>query len=194
MEQATGKKVRITYNSRNSGRHTVTGSVTKESYGYRRGGEQFDVYEADMRARPDLFRPLNPPPRPQQIVSSRSDQIARKERIAQVTAERQGKPAGAVPAPPPPPPPLAIEPETKHGEEVVAVLTTLPDDKREWPIEELDWSKTKVNSGHIKLLRENGVNTLNDVDRLGTAGLLAINGIGPATIRALQSMKSRYDL
>jgi len=195
VEQATGKKVLIIYNTRNAGKHMVTGSATKQSYGYRKGGDRFEVYEADMRVRPDLFRPVNPIVQPKRVVAMRSDRADRQQRVARIIEERQGKPPGAVPAPPPPPPPEAIDrDEVKHGESVVHVLKKMPDNKMEWPIEELDWSKTKVNAGHIKLLKDNGINKLSDLDNTSQADLLRISGVGPATVRSLYSMKSKYDL
>lgn len=187
MEQATGKKILIIYNSRNTGRQTVTGPVTKQSYGYRKDGDKFEVYEADMRVRPDLFRPVKPLPQAAPVVGVRGHGVRRR----QVVQETPDGPQ--LSAPPPPPPPKKIVP-MERGEEIVHVLTTLPDSKLEWPIEELDWSDTKVNAGHLKLLGDHGILTLADLDKTSEAELLKIKGIGEATVRSVYAMKDRYEL
>lgn len=183
MEQATGQKVLIIYQSRSDGRHTVTGPATKTAYGYRRRGDKFEVYEADMRTRPDLFRPANPAPAPQRIVARRGGREAPVGQPVPATI-----PAGA---PPPPPTPLGkMYPVT--AAEVEAAKPVLPDDKLLWPLAELDWSGTRVNSGHLGLLAEEGIKRLKDLEKTNEAGLLAINGIGEATVLALYAQEAKY--
>lgn len=81
----TGPKILISYEHTNYGNHRVVGPATKEYYGYMGGGgkHQFEVYEADVRARPDIFIP----------VAKRKEQLlAQKEAIErQLAADEQVK-------------------------------------------------------------------------------------------------------
>lgn len=74
--------VSVVYTHGNRGQHQVTGAATKRSYGYRSGGERFLVHVDDIKAQPQLFKPVS------------SEKIAARH---------------AQSAPTPPPPPVAIE-------------------------------------------------------------------------------------
>ena len=190
MEQAPGRKVLIIYSSRSAGKTGVRGMATKEFYGNRKQGDQFEVYEADMRMRPDLFRPVAPP-KPPQIVAKRGELIGQnpsvitdKNRLA--IAAKKEVDAASLQAPPAPPPPEPIVEET--------VKDNVPD-QLSARLNTLDWKGTKVNKNHLKLLMSNGITTLNDVGDLGIDGdadLLAIKGIGEGVVNELYTMLEKY--
>lgn len=188
MEQATGKRIKIVYQSRSTGRHMVTGPATKEDYGYRRRGDVFEIFEADMRVRPDLFRRVNPVAKPQKVVAKRKQARTR-------TPAPAGQPLAA---PAPPPPPKHVNPQARAHpvtpEEFAKAASKLPPERVQWPLAELDWSDTRVNQSQIDLLAKNGIRVLADLSKTNEAQLLQISGIGEATVRALYAQWERYNL
>lgn len=198
MSEAVGNKVLISYNSPNTGKHPVRGMSTKKYYGYRRRGDQFEVYESDMRVRPDLFRAIVPissgPPsmpshrgRPQETAN-----VLGAKAVAEAVQEPPAPPAAidTVPDEPDPyelPPPLEMEP----GEDVVTRLDYDPRDNihnavLNFPLETLDW-EGKINKRHLSLLAENDILTLGDLIPLTEDNVLSIKGIGAGVTRALFS-------
>jgi hypothetical protein len=187
MEQATGNKILIVYKSPSVGRTLVTGPSTKEKYGYRKKDDVFEVYEADMKTRPDIFRPVNQPPRQERVVGRRGD-AARAQALQPRAQPIEKKIEGYTPitpiAQPLPPPPKA------EGHTVKA--TAPVDSKLDWPLDKLDWSGTRVNTIHLNTLQANGVTSLRSLDNFTEAQLIAIKGIGDATVRALDEKRKRY--
>ena len=202
MSESRGPKVMISYSSKNVGKHPVRGMRTKEYYGYRRRGDQFEVYESDARTRPDLFVPIGPvdqgPPsmpshrgRPQEAAN-----VLGAKAVAEAVQTPPAPPAileiveGTVPNEPDPyelPPPL----EMKPGEDVVTRFDYDPRDNihnvvLDFPLETLDW-EGKINKKHLSLLAENDILTLGDLIPLTEDNVLSIKGIGPGVTRALFS-------
>lgn len=192
MEQTAGKKILIIYSSRSSGRHTVTGPATKTAYGYRKQGDKFEVFEADMRVRPDLFRAANPRPVSNKIVARRGGGKAPAGQPTPMPV----KVTTPLAADAPPPPPIKITPLGKKDpvtpEEIAEAESVLPDDKLLWPLTELDWSGTRVNKGHLKTLADNGIKRLTDLEKTNEAQLVEVDGIGPATVTAVYAQYYKY--
>lgn len=186
MEQATGNKVLIVYKSRSIGRTLVTGPATKEKYGYRKRDDVFEVYEADMKTRPDIFRPVNQPPKQEKVVGRRGDAARAKASQPRPSVERaiEGYTPVTPIAQPLPPPPKA------EGHTVKA--TTPVDSKLDWPLDKLDWSGTRINTIHLNKLQAKGVTSLRSLDNFTEAQLINIKGIGDATVRALDEKRKRY--
>ena len=186
MTESLGQKVLITYNSPSLGKHPVRGMSTKTYYGYRRRGDQFEVYESDMRVRPDLFRPAaQPPPRTIPTVPSHRGRV-------QETANVLGARAIAEPVPEPPAPPedLDTEPHEPDPYELPPPLemAEVPKDGSatilEADLSTIDWGKT-INKRHLKLLAENDITCLMDLIPLTEDNVLSIKGIGANVTRAL---------
>lgn len=210
MEQATGGKVLVKFNSRSSGRQTVTGPSTKTPYGYRKQGDVFEVFEADMKVRPDLFRPVNPPPERMPTVALRSDRtIPNRPEMKPVDLNRnfgEARPETRKPtqsgqlrphalqAQAPPPPPKHVNPQSKQypttEQEVVHWAEEV--DKMDIPLSSLDWSGTRINKSHFKVLGDAGINSLRDASTRNESQLLEIEGIGPATVRGLLDLLNKY--
>lgn len=191
MEQAPGRKVLIIYSSRSAGKTGVRGMATKEFYGNRKQGDQFEVYEADMRMRPDLFRPVAPP-KPPLIVAKRGALVdpnqaailADKNRLA-IAAKKEVDAASQLQAPPAPPPPepLVVDADIIEDQvptEITARLNTL------------DWKGTKVNKNHLKILMSNGVTSLGDLDNTNEVELVKIKGIGDTVVGELYHKRDEY--
>lgn len=185
VEQKTGNKILIKYDPRSIGRHTVTGPATHESYGYRKKGDTFEVYEADMRVRPDLFKAVKPRNDRAKIVATRAEQVrARRTQIR----ERKEAQVAAQKAPEPPPAPEPIGDQNTGSMEEIE-LDKIPEGQKR--LADLDWSGTRVNQSHIDLLVKDGVTCLDDLSSRNEASLLNINGIGPATVRVLMEKYSK---
>lgn len=183
MEQATGKKVLIVYQHKSTGKHTVTGAVTKTAYGYRKRGDRFEVYEADMKVRPDLYRPVNAKPKPDRVVALRSARARAEEKVRMQRRKAQTTAPPGMPAPEPPPPPKHINPREDMIQEP---------EMTEVPLSGFDWAGTRVNKGHLAKLSKAGIHKLSDLDETNEAMLLKITGIGPSTVRALYNMQRKY--
>lgn len=198
MSEAVGKKILISYNSKNTGKHPVRGMSTKKYYGYRRRGDQFEVYESDMRVRPDLYIDISSPiPESTYMPSHRGrPQEAANTLGAKAVAER-------VQEPPPPPVELDTVPnepdpyelpsplEMVPGKDVVTRLDYDPRDNihnvvLDMPLNTLDW-EGKINKRHLSLLAENDITTLGDLIPLTEDNVLSIKGIGVGVTRALFS-------
>lgn len=194
MEHTPSKKVLVTLNSHSTGKSIVTGPVTKEPYGYRKHGDKFEVYEADMKVRPDLFKPVGQRPKPMPTVGLRSAGAKPKPSLTDMPSpDMIIEPAQA---PTIPPPPVHISPQGREypvtEREFEKQESLISDDKTIWPLDRLDWSGTSMNKGHIALLSKNGVRNLSDLQHTDEATLLQIDGIGPATIRSLYDQLNKY--
>ncbi len=196
MSEAQGEKVLISYNSPNRGKHPVRGMRTKEYYGYRRRGDQFMVYESDMRTRPDLFVAIGPVDKPDKPPSTPSHR-GRPQEMANVLGARAV--AEAVQAPPAPPSEM-VEVDTVPNEpdpyELPSPLEMRPEteDGMALILSEIDWSGTKVNKRHLSLLKMSDIKTLGDLIPLTEDNVLAIKGIGEAVTRALFSKLKEHNI
>ena len=192
MSEAVGNKVLISYNAKSISKHPVRGMSTKTYYGYRRRGDQFEVYESDIRVRPDLFRPINTKPEPRSMPSHRG----RPQEAANVLGVKAM--AEAVQEAPPPPVAISAEPnepdpyelpsplEMSPQEDIEFAPGTLYDTRLEWDLGMFNW-EGKINKRHIGLLAESDIKTLRDLIPLTEDNVLAIKGIGPSVTRALFS-------
>jgi len=166
VSQATGEKVLIMYNSRNRGRQTVVGPVTKQKYGYRKHGDVFEVYEADMRVRPDLYRAVQVNDVGRPVKPEGNPAVKIRQQNPRTLPDFVRRP----PAPPPPPEPIVVE------------SATVVDNPQH--LANIEWEK--INSNHIKLLADAGVITFDDVNARSEEELLAIKGIGPVVVKELK--------
>lgn len=191
MTQAIGNKILISYNSPSIAKHPVRGMSTKTYYGYRRRGDQFEVYESDMRTRPDLFRPIETKPEPRGVPSHRgrpqeSANVLGVKAMAEAVQELPPPPAelDAVPNKPDPyelPPPLEMGPTVNVDQRDSIHNITL-----DLPLNTLDWDG-KINKRHLSILAENDITTLGDLIPLTEDNVLGIKGIGAGVTRALFS-------
>jgi hypothetical protein len=150
-----GTKVLVEYLSRNRGKHFVNGFSTKEQYGYRSGGEVFEVYEADVRARPDLFRPIaGAAPRG---VTIKDEKLNRRQ------------PTVPTPLPPPAPEPVAEKREKWRMEHLDHMPELFPG----------------INARHFNILTSANISTFGDLSAYSKEELMAIKGIGEKTADAL---------
>ncbi len=171
MKTLTGKQVLIMFNSHSAGRRVVSGPATQTQYGYRKHGDKFKVYEADVRVRPDLFLPVKKKPAPASPVI-RSSVVDRPERAV--------KEPVALPLPPPP---TLLDDESELVDEEDLVDPLLAD---------MEW--VKINDRHLAILREKNITTIDDIHRTTEEDLLAIKGIGIVTAKELKDKGRKYPL
>ncbi len=171
MNTLTGNQILITFNSRSAGRRVVIGPATQTKYGYRKRGDKFKVYEADMRIRPDLFLPVKKKPAPASPVV-RSSVVNRPERAVKEPV-----------APPPPPPPKLLDNESELVDEEDLVDPALAD---------MEWDK--INDRHLAILFDKGIITIHDVHGTTEEELLALKGIGIVTAKELKDKGREYPL
>lgn len=192
MSEAVGKKVPIIYTSKSVAKHPVRGMATKEYYGYRRRGDQFDVYESDARVRPDLYR-LRDVPQP--TVPTRPSHRGRPQEKANVLGASAV--AEAVQAPPAPPAALDTEPNEPDPYELPPPLEMEPRpdvvlvSDIDLPLSGFVW-KGKVNKNHLKILADNDITMLGDLIPLTEDNVLSIKGIGAGVTRALFAMLKEH--
>lgn len=181
MSESKGTKKLISYNSPNTGKHPVRGMATKEFYGYKRRGDQFNVWESDMRVRPDLFVDISTPApkQPRSMPSHRG----RPQELANVLGVRAT--AEAVQEMPAPPTAIDTVPNEPDPYELPSPLEMAPRESTlNVPLNTLDWGG-EVNKGHLKKLAEQDITTLADLIPLTEDNVLAIKGIGAGVTRAL---------
>jgi len=156
--------------SRKGGQRYIHGAITKKRYGYFDQGDLIPaVDKADIRARPSEFVCANC--RRDLIISSDDVYCGNCSRITELSrldvsklADRltEVRPQSMVPMPPVP------RSTTSQG--------TL--------LENIDFGRT-VNKKHKKILAENGILSLRDVQNTGFDGLVEIAGIGDSIADAL---------
>ena len=176
MNTLTGNQILITFNSRSAGRRVVIGPATQTKYGYRKHGDKFKVYEADMRVRPDLFLPVEKKPAPASPVV-RSSVVDRPERAV--------KEPVALPLPLPP---TLLDDENEEVEAVWVDEEVLIDPL----LADMEW--VKVNDRHLAFLREKNITTIDNIHRTTEEDLLAIKGIGVVTAKELKDKGREYPL
>jgi hypothetical protein len=146
---------KIIYLHANTGEHSVIGASTRTNYGYRKHGDIFIVHVTDIAAQPDLFGVI--PTEPEAAVPA----VQRETKPPQViVVEHEAKPAE-----------VAEQPKTPAPEELSKI------DNEDPPV---DAFKTLPGKTYLKAARlsKAGVNSLDDILRVGVEGLLAIEGIG----------------
>lgn len=188
MTTTSSEQVLITFNSRSTGKRQVTGSATKVYYGYRKRGDEFYVARADMLARPDLFRPVNPEPKLTPTVGLRGGRRPRP-------APPQTGPSREVQQMPPqplPPQPMSYDEDDPHDEPVVDERQPTASLSGDAEIRQIDWGKS-LNKKHVQTLYQANVRTLADVKEKGRDGLIAITGIGEKIADTLLAKAAEYD-
>lgn len=162
--------VMCVYRSPNRGQHNVTGNATRINYGHRSAGERFLVHEADIRARPQDFVPV--------------------EELAPAAAPPPPAPAPA-PAPPPQTEPApqeaaapaeAIEPDTEAFE-VDREFEDVPEGQIQRPEVDHDepidlQSLPGITTAIQEEMEARDIATVGDILELGVEGLTEIRGIG----------------
>ncbi len=166
MKTLTGNQILVTFSSHSASRRTVVGPATKTNYGYRKHGDKFKVYEADMRVRPDLFVPIEQKPK------------AIPKPVSPVVKKADKK--KALPPSLPPPPTLIVG----ESEDI--------EDELEPALADLEWDK--INDRHLLILFDKDIITIGDVHRMTEEELLAIKGIGPVIAKELKDMGKEYPL
>lgn len=197
MSESQGQKVLISYNSPNRGKHPVRGMRTKEYYGYRRRGDQFEVYESDMKTRPDLFVAIGPVDKPDKPPSTPSHRGRPQEMANVLGARAVAEAVQALPAPPSEMVEVDTVPNEPDPYELPSPLEMVPDETEDGMaliLSELDWSGTKVNKRHLSLLKMSDIKTLGDLVPLTEDNVISIKGIGPNITRALFSRLKEYNV
>ncbi len=197
MSESQGQKVLISYNSPNRGKHPVRGMRTKEYYGYRRRGDQFEVYESDMKTRPDLFVAIGPVDTPDKPPSTPSHRGRPQEMANVLGARAVAEAVQALPAPPSEMVEVDTVPNEPDPYELPSPLEMVPDETEDGMaliLSELDWSGTKVNKRHLSLLKMSDIKTLGDLVPLTEDNVISIKGIGPNITRALFSRLKEYNV
>jgi len=193
MAANTGEKIKIVYSSPSTGKHPVNGMATKTQYGYRKKGDVFFVYEADIRLRPDLFRPVDPLPERMPTVGLRGKRSASATQRPPAPQPQQQPAAPSRPPQSMPSPPIEIEGKEEFFAAPPVAGTKVggfvrhedkPPDPGSYTIALVNW-EGKLNAGQIKNLSEHNINTLRQARAKGEEGLLAIKGVGPAIAKLL---------
>lgn len=165
--------VMVQYMHPNRGQHRVTGATTKMDYGYRGGGEQFLVHVDDIKAQPNLFRPVNSVPTtiPQRVID----------------------------APPPPPvmispDPVKVVPERPLAKPTPAAIPDFLNDVQKAALAELDLQALPgVTPAIERGLRDARLTTASAILLAGVDGLEQVRYVGHTKATAIhQYIMDKY--
>lgn len=168
-------KVPAFYEHKNIGKHMVVGSSTRTKYGYIGGGRLVPdgVHKNDIRIRPDLFScgncrgPFTVTATDVFCPNCSSGQLESLQ-VGRPVSKRPPKEYIEYPTEVPPPPPI-------EEFDVVSEYNYLVD---------LDFGGTRKEH-YLNLLKENGIETVEDAQEVGKETLLSISGIGEKTVEAI---------
>jgi len=191
MTADMGEKILIEYMHPSTGQHIVNGPITKTNYGYWARGDKFYVFQADINARPGLFRPVQEeraaapkaaqvpketirPAAIEDIVKARGKEIVEKSQEPVSMSETLGVISGIA----------TLDEKDEDG-----TLGPIPPEHQEPAIgsalDNVPFT-LPVNERTLNILKKAGVTTVEQIRNMSIEELTEIKGIGEKTADSLK--------